>query len=327
MGLLLACITLGGAVLAQPAPVPEAEKALEAEIAEFFRKFDADKDARVTCAEVRKAMAEESGDPADSVEVVVAAGDTVCLCLSADADDDGFVSRAEYRVLRARKTADPRYKPPLSRADVDQLKKEQFAPVLKLLLEDADADKDGKLSEAEYKSATGETGAFGKADADGNGYLTPAEIEAQWLAELRAAFELPDDKKAAPGAYGRVGRNWTVRQTSRISGTETISYTRTEVVTLTDKEATLKIQKLDKDRKPVEHGVSESKVALPVAPPAKDAAVETVKVAAGEFECTVSAAGAASKSWFSRKHPGLCVKTTFKDDLSETMTELVEFNE
>ena len=56
---------------------------------------------------------------------------------------------------------------------------------------------------------------------------------------------------------------------------------------------------------------------------------EPIKVEAGEFECTVSElrGAGARKSWFSRKHPGLCVKTTYKDDLVETTTELIEFNE
>jgi len=300
----------------QPAP---AGPDLEAEMAEFFARFDADKDAKVTLAEVKQYARDKAGY-ATAAEIAMEMGETFCLVLAADTDDDDFVTRDEYRALRKARVADAKYKPPLSRADVETLKKELCAPVLEWLFEGADANGDGKLTAEEYEKAAGGTEEFNAADKDGNGFLTKAELEADWLRELGKTFELPRDE--APGVYSKAGRTWVIKQTTREGEAESTGYSRIEVVSVDAKEATIRTQSLDKDRKPDASKPVESKISLVES--AKPTGEETITVAAGKFECSI-VESEGDKRWFARDYPGLVVKQVRKSGKAEITTELVEF--
>jgi hypothetical protein len=131
--------------------------------------------------------------------------------------------------------------------------------------------------------------------------------------------------------YKKKGRSWMTKNDMDAGGTKMVSYSKTEVVEVTDDHAMIKVWTLGEDKKPMagmpEPTPTEIKFvkAEPVADakaPATEVKKETVKVAAGEFECYFTE-NSGTKSWSSVKYPGLPVKME-----SATMKmELVEFNE
>jgi hypothetical protein len=98
---------------------------------------------------------------------------------------------------------------------------------------------------------------------------------------------------------------------------------------VTDTEATVKMTSMDKDKKPqgdpTEYPVKFETPKVETTgdeAPKVETKEETVKVEAGEFECTVTEMSG-TKTWMSKKYPGLMVKS----EHSAGGSELVEFNE
>lgn len=128
--------------------------------------------------------------------------------------------------------------------------------------------------------------------------------------------------------YKNKGRSWTVK--NDFSGN--ISHSKTEVVEVAEDHAMVKMWTLDADMKPMAGMPEPTPTKVPftkadTTAPA-DAATkvetkdETVKVAAGEFECTMTE-NAGTKTWMSKKYPGLMVKM----ESAAGKSELVEFKE
>jgi len=266
---------------------------VEEELTQFFANFDQNKDGKVTIAELKKVVAASLETTEDAATVAITLGETLCLFVAADTNDDGGMDKKEYRALRDKQVKDPAYKPPLSKADIETLRKEQYGPVMKMLLDAADSDGDGKLSRAEYEEAVGDTTDFDKADTNKDGLIDKAEMDADWLKDLGKRFELPkeagDEKtgektgektpekpdEAGPektpekpvepkpptekinSVFNKPGRVWLLKQTTKFGSVETTSYQRTEVKSCDDVEATVQFQSLDKDKKPLAGGEAE----------------------------------------------------------------------
>ncbi|MBZ0135811.1 MAG: hypothetical protein K8I27_05520 [Planctomycetes bacterium] len=139
------------------------------------------------------------------------------------------------------------------------------------------------------------------------------------------------DAADAYALYKKEGRKWKTKSVMKIEGQpDMVSFTEYEITKLADDHAMQKMTMLDKDGKPMA-GMepTETKIEFKTAEaPACTGAEapkmteETVTVAAGEFECYV-VENAGTKSWSSKKYPGLSVKME-----GATMTmELIEFTE
>lgn len=125
--------------------------------------------------------------------------------------------------------------------------------------------------------------------------------------------------KADPYALYKKGRSWTLKSVSKMGDTETISYTKTDVVDNTDKEITIKTTTMDKEKKETYSG--ESKIPKATEAPAANAPkVEAPKQEdGGEVEAagkkwktwkTVSEAnGMKTTTWSSQEYPGLMIKS------------------
>ncbi|MCC7510528.1 MAG: hypothetical protein IT464_14295 [Planctomycetes bacterium] len=133
--------------------------------------------------------------------------------------------------------------------------------------------------------------------------------------------------------YKKVGRSWTTKSVMTIAGMPDpmISYTKMEVISQDDKGAKVKMTTMDKDKKETYSADQDIPFTVVDTPACTGTAApkmteETVKVEAGEFECYVvesEAGGVKSKSWSSKKYPGLAVKME-----TDTMKmELVEFKD
>ena len=130
--------------------------------------------------------------------------------------------------------------------------------------------------------------------------------------------------------YKTEGRSWTTKSVTKMEGMDDmVSYSKTEVVSVADDHAMIKMTMMDKDKKPmagmeptetkIEFKTAEAPACGGDAPEVKE---ETVTVEAGEFECIVTEVSG-TKSWSSKKYPGLPVKM---ESANMTM-ELVEFSE
>jgi hypothetical protein len=130
--------------------------------------------------------------------------------------------------------------------------------------------------------------------------------------------------------YKKVGRSWTIKNVIKIEGfDDNVSYTKTEVVKVTENDATYKMTMLDADKKPyagMEPMELSIKFVVPGATsndaPKIETKDETIKVEAGEFECTLTEM-AGIKTWMSKKYPGLMVTSEHASGYSE----LIEFKE
>jgi hypothetical protein len=140
------------------------------------------------------------------------------------------------------------------------------------------------------------------------------------------------DAADAFALYKKKGTTWTTKNVTKMAGMDDmITYSKNEIVDVTDKAAKVKTWTLDKDKKPyagMEAGTEyEVKFETPKVETGADAPKvetkdETAKVEAGEFDCTVTETGG-NKVWMSKKYPGLMVKMTHASGSSE----LVEFKE
>lgn len=130
--------------------------------------------------------------------------------------------------------------------------------------------------------------------------------------------------------YKNKGRTWTHKSVTKMAGMDDmVSYMSYEITEVAADHAMQKMTMLDKDKKPMagmEPTTSKIEFKTADAPagnaPKVETKEETVKVAAGEFECIVTEVSG-TKSWSSKKFPGLLVKM---EGASNSM-ELVEFKE
>jgi hypothetical protein len=115
---------------------------------------------------------------------------------------------------------------------------------------------------------------------------------------------------------------------------------KTEVVKVGEDYAEIRITMLDKDKNPmpgmepttqkISFRVPKSSGGTPTSGPKAETKDETIKVEAGEFECTATTSeqnGFKSTVWVSKKFAGLMVKMTSSGSGTESATELIEFKE
>lgn len=126
------------------------------------------------------------GAPAPAQEARFLPSPVKTLIESADADDDGVVTRAELAAIDVFAKLDTNQDGKLSDADVDQVLLIHGARRGAFLLRAADEDQDGKLTKADWQSW------ITKIDADADGVLQPEE--------LRAVLPPPPDAPDAPEA-------------------------------------------------------------------------------------------------------------------------------
>lgn len=124
------------------------------------------------------------GAPAPAQEARFPPSPVKTLIESADADDDGVVTRAELAAIDVFAKLDTNQDGKLSDADVDQVFVFHAGRRGAFLLRAADEDQDGKLTRADWQSWITEI------DADGDGVLQPEE--------LRAILPPPPDAPEAP---------------------------------------------------------------------------------------------------------------------------------
>lgn len=102
------------------------------------------------------------------------------ILATADANNDGLVSREEYRASRSMKFArlDRNGDGAVSKDDYARLAKvrPEAAQKLDMLITQADADKDGKVTRAEYDAMP--MPLFDKADTNGDGSIDKTEMAA-----------------------------------------------------------------------------------------------------------------------------------------------------
>lgn len=136
--------------------------------------------------------------------------------------------------------------------------------------------------------------------------------------------------------YKKKGRTWTWKNTAKYSGFEMISYTKQEVIEVSDTKAKIKTTTMDKDKKETYSSDYEIEFAATTTDGSSDGTKapemteEKIKVEAGEFECmkwTSEAGGSKTTVWTSKKNPGLLVKSESKSDAGENVMELVEFKD
>jgi hypothetical protein len=132
--------------------------------------------------------------------------------------------------------------------------------------------------------------------------------------------------------YRTKGNTWTHKSTSKMETTEVVSFTKYEVLEVTDEEATVKMTTLDREKK--ELGSTEFKQPLkskdaddPASNPNATQSEEKLKVEGGEFNCIkteVKTDGNVTTTWIS-KTDGLVVKIHSKSETIESTTELTEY--
>jgi hypothetical protein len=136
------------------------------------------------------------------------------------------------------------------------------------------------------------------------------------------------DAADAFALYKKEGRKWKHKSVTKMEGMDDmVSFTQYEVIKVGDDAATYKMTTLDAEGKETYTADQEVKFEIPDAPActggeAPEVKEETIKVEAGEFECIVTDVSG-TKSWTSKKYPGLVVKM---EGANMTM-ELVEFTE
>lgn len=139
------------------------------------------------------------------------------------------------------------------------------------------------------------------------------------------------DSADAYALYKKEGRKWKLKSVTKMEGMDDmVSFMEYEITKVADDHAMQKMTMLDKDGKPMA-GMDPTETKIPFATAEAPACTggeavemkeETVKVEAGEFECYVTEV-AGTKSYSSKKYPGLLVKT---EGASNSM-ELIEFTE
>ncbi|MCB9934976.1 MAG: hypothetical protein H6840_04710 [Planctomycetes bacterium] len=133
--------------------------------------------------------------------------------------------------------------------------------------------------------------------------------------------------------YRKAGNYYMTKSTMKVAGNDMVTYSKFEIVKSDDKGYVAKSTSYDKDKKETfSQEMPLVEWPKPVADTGGEApkvttTEETIKVEAGEFECIVmetEAAGSKTKSWSSKKYPGLPVKsvTTGAADMT---SELVEY--
>lgn len=150
-------------------------------------------------------------------------------------------------------------------------------------------------------------------------------------------------KSDAYALYKKEGRVWKHKSVSKMGDMpENVSFTQWTVKSVAADHAMVEMAMFDADGKPNEWvKPSESKIEFATATgttgdaPKVETKEESIEVKAGKFDCIVTeteAAGMKTKSWSSKKYPGLLVKSVTSGEMagvgkSETTMELVEFKE
>ncbi len=132
--------------------------------------------------------------------------------------------------------------------------------------------------------------------------------------------------KSDPYALYKKGRSWTLKMVNKTGDNETIMYSKTEVIDNTDKEITIKMTTMDKDKKnmmdPTESKFPKATEAAANAPkvdPPKQEDGGEVEAAGKKWKTwkTVSeAAGVKTTTWSSQDFPGLTIKSEGEGEMA-----------
>lgn len=206
-----------------------------------------------------------------------------------------------------------------------------------------DTDGDKKLSKAEIRKVFDDAmkesydvqpakGTDPKGDPKG----TDPKSDPKATDGPRTSDPAPSTGGSVPELYKKVGRTWMLKSSANYGGMEMISYIKYEVLEVGDTWSKVKTTVLDKDKKeypgmaPTEQKMEFGTGSGNAADAPKELGTETVKTDAGEFECTIyeqEVSGNKSKSWISKKYPGLTVKTEVSSTMGKSTIELVEFKD
>jgi hypothetical protein len=316
--------------------------------AEYFKASDTDKDGKISYDELKKLAQEKqkaleaAGQDEEKLAAVeekyVSVIDIYSFTL-ADANDDRAVTVEEVKAYLKAEEAGTEFK--YSTKDIETISDFTWDTEFSRF----DANSDGKLSKEEYRE-------YMKKILEGYTeksvrHEDPTEGPKHGPDKPHEAGEGPKDpaaegelKKELFALYTKEGRSWTVKHTVKMSGMEDmVSYIQTDVVKVGDDYAEIKMTMLDKDKKPnTSMGDPTVKISFrvpkatgtPKEAPKVETKDGTVKVEAGEFECTVTTVetnGYRTTAWVSKKFAGLLVKSSTTGSGSETVSELVEFKE
>jgi Ca2+-binding EF-hand superfamily protein len=305
-------------------------------VRENFNAMDADKNGKVSKAEWKTMLEKDNpGKPAWWGAYIA--------FLSLDSDDDLHATVEEFAAYGRDENEGVRHKfYPADRAEA-----------LNEIWSDLDADKDAKVVKDEWLKLFPGNEEFDGLDKDSSGDASKDEVWDLFKGGFGETFEFLDKDRETGSAEGTpnpddpvwahydVKNSWTVKNTSKFMGIENVSYTKTEVVARAADHCTVRYTMLDKDKQPIA-GVAPTEVKIEFrksagtpaadAPKVTELGTETIKVEAGEIECTVTQvemeiAGAkhTTKTWMHKKYPGLMVKSESTSDQSSVISELVEF--
>ncbi|MBV6517008.1 MAG: hypothetical protein HPKKFMNG_02708 [Planctomycetes bacterium] len=136
--------------------------------------------------------------------------------------------------------------------------------------------------------------------------------------------------------YRTKGNTWTWKSVSKVSGYESVAYTKYEVTEVTEEKATCKVSTLDKDKKELASTTTEIPLKATKTETPKDGtpapevktSEEKIKVEAGEIDCIkteMDSNGTKTTSW-TCKATGLLVKSQSSASWGESTMELVEMS-
>ncbi|MCB9895354.1 MAG: hypothetical protein H6839_12960 [Planctomycetes bacterium] len=222
------------------------------------------------------------------------------------------------------------------------------AAAMDLIWADLDTDKDAAVSKDEYAALPLDTSKFDDIDKDKNNKLSKDEVWNALMAMFATTYEYVDDGsgktvedpdprtgKELFALYTKVGRSWTVKYTTTIEGMEPIvQYTKTEVLEAGPTWAKIRITTLNADKQRTPAKPLESRIEFKSGEAGERDNIakiteETIKVEAGEFECSVVSVqsdGEKTTMWISKKYPQLTIKLSISG-VAGTDAELVEFVE
>ncbi|MCC6572698.1 MAG: hypothetical protein IT462_02805 [Planctomycetes bacterium] len=338
----LVALLMSAPLMAQepaPAPSPEADPAVDA----FFQFHDTDGNDRVSLDEVvarvrtmftelRKADEKQKAEIWKANEQLVTSKQFAC----ADANNSMMLARYEWRAYLDQSAKDPALKPGIV----------QTATLARLEFHETgyDANEDDAWSRAEAKDIA--EAEFKKLDADNDQSVSLSEFIAARGVLLRQQYKYSEadfEKRSDPlSLYRTLGCKWTQKSEYSFANMTHVSTISNEIVSVSLEEAEVRMVMLDDKGKELFN--NSYKIPLKLSTPAggkvggamlpnfkmEERPNETVKVAAGEFECIVvetEFSGNKSTTHMSCRFPGLMVKMTLAGEGMTSQMELTEFIE
>lgn len=191
---ILAVLLFAGAGLAQEEEDAALAKRIEGEVDEYFKAIDKNEDGKLTKAELKTLVKEQTGvkDETDYV-FVENYGSWLLDFLAADADDNSEVTRDELaKLLETQYVGEE--DPALSKADIKVLETEYYIPAARGMIERLDKNDDDKVSKEEA-AVLGDEEGFAEIDSDGDGQVTRDELVKAIHGESAQFYTIPEDAK------------------------------------------------------------------------------------------------------------------------------------